>query len=336
MKKEKITIDDIAKELGCSKSTVSRALSGKGRIGDEMRKKVLSCCEKNGYKPNVIAASLAKSKTYNLGVVIPADENINTIPFFQNCLMGVCEISNHLGYDVVVITIDAQDISQLEGLVEKKKVDAVILTRALVDDHAVAYLRKQTLPFILVGGSAHADILKLDSPHVEACRELTSTLIEKGIRKLALIGGNMQHVVSQKRYQGFEEGFQKNGMSVQKNLVYLNCNTNTAVEQAVESALREGAECLLCMDDRICMQVLPKLARERIVIPRNLKVASMYDSFFLQNYHPAVTSIHFADKELGREACRRIVDKLEGRDQTEEVSIGYHIVLRESTSIRTY
>ena len=74
MKKEKITIDDIAKELGCSKSTVSRALSGKGRIGDEMRKKVLSCCEKNGYKPNVIAASLAKSKTYNLGVVIPADE----------------------------------------------------------------------------------------------------------------------------------------------------------------------------------------------------------------------------------------------------------------------
>ena len=136
MKKEKITIDDIAKELGCSKSTVSRALSGKGRIGDEMRKKVLSCCEKNGYKPNVIAASLAKSKTYNLGVVIPADENINTIPFFQNCLMGVCEISNHLGYDVVVITIDAQDISQLEGLVEKKKVDAVILTRALVDDHA--------------------------------------------------------------------------------------------------------------------------------------------------------------------------------------------------------
>ena len=111
----------------------------------------------------------------------------------------------------------------------------------------------------------------------------------------------MQHVVSQKRYQGFEEGFQKNGMSVQKNLVYLNCNTNTAVEQAVESALREGAECLLCMDDRICMQVLPKLARERIVIPRNLKVASMYDSFFLQNYHPAVTSIHFAEKELGRE-----------------------------------
>lgn len=69
---QKMTIEDVAKELGVAASTVSRAISGKGRIGKATRERVLQYIREHDYKPNLIAKSLAESRTFNLGVVIPA------------------------------------------------------------------------------------------------------------------------------------------------------------------------------------------------------------------------------------------------------------------------
>ncbi|MCI6649047.1 MAG: LacI family DNA-binding transcriptional regulator, partial [Lachnospiraceae bacterium] len=66
---DKITIDDIARALGVSKTTVSRALSGKGRISDSTKKRVMEYAREHDYKPNVMARGLAQSRTYNIAVV---------------------------------------------------------------------------------------------------------------------------------------------------------------------------------------------------------------------------------------------------------------------------
>lgn len=70
---KKITISDVAEALQVSKTTVSRAISGKGRIGEATRQKVLEYIEANDYKPNVIAKGLAQQKTYNIALAIPGD-----------------------------------------------------------------------------------------------------------------------------------------------------------------------------------------------------------------------------------------------------------------------
>ena len=79
-----LTIADIADTLGVSKTTVSRAISGKGRIGSETRERVLKYIDAHNYTPNVIAKSLAQNKTYNLAVVMPGDYELIDLPFFQN------------------------------------------------------------------------------------------------------------------------------------------------------------------------------------------------------------------------------------------------------------
>lgn len=333
-KSKKLTIDDIAKELECSKSTVSRAISGKGRISENMREKVLTYCEMRGYKPNIIAKSLAKSKTYNIGVMLPADEDLNEIPFFPNCLLGICEMASSLGYDVIVSTVNAESISELREIVEKKKVDGIILTRVLVKDLAIEYLLDKTIPFILIGSSKYSNVLQIDNHHVEACRELTSTLMMKGLRRIAFIGGNLNHVVNQNRYKGFIEGLGLNQAHINQNLTYLNCNTKTMVSKAVERVLEDRADCILCMDDKICTQVLIKLNKEHIIIPRDIRVASFYDNLFLQNYQPSITALRFDEKELGREACKRIVDKLSGKQVKTKEYLGYDMILRLSTKLK--
>lgn len=76
-----ITISDVAEALGVSKTTVSRAISGKGRIGEATRQKVLQYIDEHDYKPNVIAQSLAQSKTFNICVVMPGDYALVDLPF---------------------------------------------------------------------------------------------------------------------------------------------------------------------------------------------------------------------------------------------------------------
>ena len=328
---KKITIDAIAKELGCSKTTVSRALSGKGRISDGMRKRVLEYSEQCGYKPNSLAKGLADSKTYNIGVVLPDDQDLNEIPFFQNCLLGICETASGIGYDVVVVTVNSNDISRLKNVVEKHKVDGIILTRSLVEDPSVEYLLEQQIPFLVVGSYKNPNVLQIDNHHVEACRELTSLLLTRRANRIAFIGGDLDHMVSQKRFAGFKEGMAIHQHTLKDELIFLNCNTKTLVDQAVEKILECQADCILCMDDKICVQVLMKLNEEHLSIPRDIKVASFYDNLFLQCHNPSITALQFDERELGRVACKMIFGLLFGKEIRNKVYLGYDIVLRPST-----
>ena len=131
---QKMTISDVAEALNISKTTVSRAISGKGRIGAETRRRVLEYIEEHNYKPSVIAKGLAQSKSYNIGWVMPSDYSVVDLPFFQKCLMGLLEMAAPVDYDVLVCTVSPDDMSQLERIVENHKVDGVVLGRTLVND----------------------------------------------------------------------------------------------------------------------------------------------------------------------------------------------------------
>jgi len=82
-KGKNLILDDLAAGLQLSKSTISRAISGKGRVSEATRRRVLACVKAQGYAPNGIASSLARSRTNNICVAIPAEAFYNEIPFFD-------------------------------------------------------------------------------------------------------------------------------------------------------------------------------------------------------------------------------------------------------------
>ena len=112
MDKQKIyTIGDIAQELGVSKTTVSRALSGKGRIGKETKERIFALAKQYNYQPNVQARGLAQSRTYNIGLMIPLDYSRNDFPFFKECMNGIYKTASNYNYDVVIMMSNGQDFS---------------------------------------------------------------------------------------------------------------------------------------------------------------------------------------------------------------------------------
>jgi DNA-binding LacI/PurR family transcriptional regulator len=309
-------------------------MSGKGRIGYETKQRVFKLCNELNYRPNLIAKGLANSRTYNLGVVLPADSNLTEIPFFQSCLLGVCETAASMDYDVVVTTVTEDNISLLRRLIDNHKVDGVILTRSIIHDNAAGYLKQMEVPFVMVGSCQDDSVIQIDSNHLGGCEELTSVLIRSGCSHFAFIGGNQEHIVNRNRYFGFKKALELHQLNENVRLTFLDAMTKPFVDHAVDTIMQRRVDCIICTDDLICSRVLARLDQMKYSVPQDVKVASFYNSTFLESHNPPITALNINVKELGSMAGKRLIELLLHKEIPQKTLINYEILLKRSTGGR--
>ena len=308
------TLDSIAKELGMSKTTVSRAISGKGRISEETRRKVNEYIKEINYSPSAVARSLAANRTFNVGLVFPADSALGEMPYFQTLMTGVCDRAIDFEYDVLIILADNDGILPLKHAVQNKKIDAVIVSRCEKDSKVINFLKQCDIPYIVVG-----------NPMIE-------TLIDAGIKKMALIGGGENINVTLSRLQGFKNGFKNKGLPVDESLIFLNMHKSVRLDSVLKEALAEGAECIVCMDDMLCNSVLNCLHNDGISVPEDVKLCSFYDSNLLSTSKPSVTSLYFDAKKLGALGLELLMRNLDGESIANQTLKDFNIQMRDSTT----
>lgn len=329
--KKNLTINDVARELGVSKTTVSRAMSGKGRIGEETRRKVNAYIKKHGYQPSVIAKGLAQSKTYNVCVLLPEDNYLQDMPFFQKALLGISEYLSGADYDAIIATASGHNIKNLERIVTNKKVDGVILTRTVQNDPAVAFLMEKKIPFVVIGLYKGEKVIQVDAKHEEAACELTRYLLGKGLKRIALLCGSPEHIVNQKRFSGVKQAYETMKIDSKYLALYENMNSDSDITRAIQDILYNGCDCVLCGDDRITISVLNKLRRDNVTVPEELRVATLFESIILDNYVPAITGLTYDVMQLGRIVAQQLLTMIQGNEVPVLTTLDYHIVIKEST-----
>lgn len=332
--RQNINIGDIAEALGVSKTTVSRAISGKGRISDATRHKVKAYIEEHNYRPNVMAKGLATHKTYNIALIMPAEFSGFEQPFGRESLSGVCKTAVKCDYDVVITIMQPNDLTSVKRIIENKKVDGCVLFQAMENDAVISYLKNNKVPFVLMGSCDDPEVVQVDNAQTEACQELTTILLRQGVGRVAILCGNMSNQVNKNRYEGFLKACRSMHCKLENELIFTNLDNDILVERATADAIGMGAECLICADDMICVGALRKIERTDYCIPEDVKVASFYDNRILRDYQISVTAIHFDAEELGSVACRVLLDILDGRETEIKTELGYQVVLRETTKIQ--
>ncbi len=275
-----LILDDMAEELGLSKSTVSRALSGKGRISDETRRRVVEYAENHGFTPNSIASSLARSQTNSIGVVIPTEAFYSEIPFFHECLMGVCEASIQRDYDVLIAPINEGNISVLKRIVSRRKVDGILLTRSLAVDYPADYLKAARIPFVTVGSASDANMIQVDTDTKAACKELTLRVLNTHRCTPALILGSLDYIVNRNRLEGYSLALQEAGCAQSDLIVITGVSGGKNVREACQSAAQSGVESIICGDDFICAKAIEQLREDG---RSDISISSFYNSDILRN-----------------------------------------------------
>lgn len=234
-------------------------------------------------------------------------------------------------YDILLSICKNDDIASLERIVMNHKVDGVILMRTFVEDKQIEYLQSRNVLFVTIGSTNYKDVIQVDHNHKSACKELTSIILMKGMKKIALIGGDENHVVTQSRLRGFREAYDKMNEQLDPTFLYLNLDNNVVIDRTVEEVLDRKADCILCMDDAICSRVLKRLREKQVSVPKDIRVASFYNSMVLDNNVPSITSLDFDSKELGMVACKTLLDLIEGVNVETRTLLPYEVVLKEST-----
>lgn len=328
------TINDIASELGLSKTTISRVISGTGRISAETRERVLSHIKDRGFHPSHIAKSLAVSKTFNIAVVLPSDAEISAIPFFQTCLNSITETANARDYDVVVSVSAGQNITGLKRLIRNRKVDGAILTRPLSEDKAIAVLRESGLPFVVIGSKDDPSLVQVDSDHFNGCREVTAHVLGSGFRRVFLLAGDPSHQVNKDRYAGFLAAFESAGVVPDPGAALWNMAANSHIEKSMPAVMRKKPDCVICMDDAICGRLLSWLRKNDYSIPGDARVVSFHDSAFMEMHNPPVTALHIEVPELGAAAAGALLDMIAGKQVPAMNRVGYSVIVRDSSRPR--
>lgn len=305
------TMDDIAKELNVSKATISRAISGKGRIGKETKERILHFIKETGYKPNATARCLASSKTYNIGVVVPYMASYAEAPFFKDCLLGVTEAAVKNEYDTVLAILPRGDLVPLRRIVEDKKVDGLVLTRVAPPEVSL-YLKNRGMPFILIGTDEDKNNLQIDSKQQEACKSLISNILNKSFTKIAFFADSEDLEIEQTRYKGYELAFEEKNLELNKSLIFFDAKKN--IEQCLTLALKKKVDCIACSDDLICAEVLELLEKRNICIPNDVQVVSFFDSEKLENNAPSITAVHIDAKAMCFQAGKLLIDYINGED----------------------
>ena len=325
-----MTLEKIAQELGLSKSTVSRALSGKGRIGKETRDLVKNFVEDKEHEAREEA--YRKSSTHNIGVVLPVDIYYGGGSYFQDCLLGICEAASMFGYNVLITTAKLHDILELQSLIENRRVDGMVLTRSVEADKALQYLTRIHFPTALTGTCPYEDVIQVDTDNEGAAERMTSMLIGRGLRRFALLLKDMNFAADKSRHDGFCKALFKNGISEKNQIFYNGSLKMEFLDSIISNLIAQKVECVICGDDEICTMIMSRFQAEGYRIPKDIAVASLYNSSNLECYSPAVTTVNVLAARMGNMAGKQLIQSLLKRQYETRTMVDYDILFRKSTN----
>lgn len=325
------TLADAAKEFGLTKATISRALSGKGRVGKETREKILEWAAQNNYTPNSIAKSLAERKTHNIAVVLP--KNADNI-FFQQCLVGIAETIVKEGYDTITAIDYGEDISSIERIVKNQKVDGIILTRTVENDKILEYLKNKEIPYLVIGSVKDEGIYQVDVNHRLAACDLTRQILHSGTEKIALLAGGRRYPVNRERVRGFEDAYKKEGLSLENAKVFWDVWTDS--DKYAEKILMELAEsdvqCIASTDIAINRHILNVLRGKKVRFKKRPRLISFYegkdDMSFSEDEYP-VSTVCIDTFELSHSAAENMLLILNGKEIPYKTIVPYTLKIRK-------
>lgn len=308
---KKVTIKDIAKELKVTPMTVSNALSGKGRVGDELKQKIVNTAGKLGYQPNTFARALVSGKTNRIAVVMPGF----TSQFGMGVLEAVEKAANYLDYEVSVSS-SSRNADALKDLAGSSKADGVIAI-AMNAAPGIAFLYEQAkIPLVLVEGQGNAEGMQVGINNEKAAYDAVSYLISKKKKMIAIVTGSIDMAGSQKkRIKGYKAALAEAKLEAEVELdVVVPGYTHRDGIKAWETLSSRKFDALFCAaGDMVAVGFINEAREKGVRIPEDIAVIGFDDLPMAQTLN--LTTVRQPLDEMGEAAFGKISSVLGGSAQ---------------------
>jgi LacI family transcriptional regulator len=335
------TIEDVAREAGVSRATVSRVLGEYGYASVAARQQVLDAVTRIGYRPNTLARSMITGSTQTIGLVVADIEN----PFFARAARGVSDVTKAAGFEVIVANSD-EDPDRERAAVQVllgKRVDGMIVAPASRTGAEAAHLTEVTergTPLVLFDRGVHgvqADTVVIDN--VGAAREAIRHLVRLGHRRVAIVteadsgppeldDGRWRDLVRRVRDRpevyptgagrlaGYLEALEEAGIEVEPNLIrFAGYDRGSAADETIRLLTpTEPPSAVFATDNVMTLGAFEGIQRLGRRAPRDVSIVGFDDLEWTSIVSPPLTVVAQPVHDMGRKAGRVLLGRIHGNE----------------------
>jgi LacI family transcriptional regulator len=306
-----LTLEDMARMAGVSRSTVSRVINGNPNVKETTRKKILALIQQVNFQPNLAARGLAAGRTGVIGLVIPMGVGaIFTDPYFPRFIQGVSAACNSQDYSVMLWLADPEyERRTIRQILYNGLVDGVIVASMRLDDSIVEALTEHSLPFVLAGRHQASEKLNfIDVENRAGARTAVRQLVLSGCRRIAAIHGPQTMIAGLARQQGYQDGLNEAGMTLDASLT-VECDfTDAGGYQAMRKLLAGCPDGLFAASDTMALGAMRAAREAGLRLPEDLAVVGFDDIPAAAVSSPPLTTIRQPILQLGAAAAETLIE----------------------------
>jgi LacI family transcriptional regulator len=329
------TINDIAKRVGLSKASVSRALNGKQDVDPETRERVLELAAQMGYVPSASARALSNGRSNSLGLLVPT----LTWPWILEVLRGVAEEIESSGYSLILYTTTAGEDSErafMSQVVPAGAVDGLALVIPLGMLDYIERLAKDGLPVVVVDDRGHyPDLPTVATTNVEGGRSATHHLIEQGRRTIAMLNGPHDFGCNRERLEGYKLALRDADLPFEQRHVTDSDFKEDGGASAMAALLSADPklDAVFAANDLMAFGAMRALRNAGRRVPDDVAVVGFDDLPASAMTHPPLTTVRQPLYEMGRTAASMVMAAVRGESIAKRVELPTSLVIRDSSGV---
>lgn len=327
----KVTIHDIARESGVSKSTVSRVLNGTAAVHPDKKRAVLEATERLGFQPNPVASSLARGRSMTIGVLT----QLMGTPFYDAISQGVIAALNDTSYSPIFVDGQWQKGEEIDAIraLLGRRVDGLVLVGGSVPGDEIADLCED-LPTVVVARNLPGDrnhCIYVDN--VEGGYFATKHLIENGHKDIAIILGLEHHHDANDRFEGYKQALDEAGIELRSELVQRGDFSADSGIRVIDEliACKEKFTAVFAANDLTAYGVRLALHRHGLDVPGDISLVGFDDQLESAYVTPPLTTVYQPAREMGNQASQALLKMIEG-ESFSSTCVHSKLVVRESVA----
>jgi LacI family transcriptional regulator len=315
-----LTLEQIAKLAGVSRSTVSRVVNDYSGVRIEVRERVSQVIRETGYQPHAAARSLVTRRSQIIGVVIPeAVTTLFTDPFFPLLLAGVTETCNAHRYHLMLSLFDrpAGQEEMYRHVLGSGYLDGVIVASFRVGEPLIPELLERQVPFVIVGRHPDRRVNYVDADNIGGARMAVEHLIRLGHRRIGIITGPVDMPGSQDRLQGYQQALDAHRIPVEQALIAEGDFTESSGATCAQRLFPALPTAMFVANDTMAAGALRALRRAGRRVPQDMALIGYDDVPIAAAVEPALTTVRQPITRLGSMAAEVLLGMLNSPNGTD-------------------
>ena len=331
---KKINITDIAKELKMSPSTVSRALSGSGRISKKTCEYVRKVSKQLGYVPNIHAQRLLGGPSRTIGVCCSQGFSMAYPDYYMlELIQSLIESAANINHNLIVF--NTGDYKNLYQKLDSREIDGLII---IVDNpKSCIGLAKKLSPFpcVILGCSVKNSRAKLSTVSIDresGAKDATEFLLNSGHKRIGFMRGTPANPMIDDKFEGYVLAMETANIKIKKNLIVDAGTTFDSAINAAKKIINKNVTATICETDWIALAFFRAAESLGLKIPDDISVVGFNDCAFSAHISPSLTTVKIPLDALASTAARFLVEMIDGKTNGEHAVISTELIRRLSTA----